>query len=111
MGLYSRCDIFQEKISDLIQGLEFCRAYIDDFLCINASTFEDHLSKLDKVLEIIQSISVKINTTKYCFVQPELEYLGHWITREGIMTTHKKVQEISNIILQSIILINSLDLS
>ena len=71
-------------------------------LCINENTFEDHLSKLDKVLEIIQSISVKINTTKSCFAQPELEYLGHWITREGIMTTHKKVQEISNITVHKI---------
>ena len=61
MGLCSSCDIFQEKMSDLMQGLEFVRTYIDDLLCITASTFEDHLTNLDKVLKRIQSAGLKIN--------------------------------------------------
>ena len=49
----SSCDIFQEKMSELMQGLEFVRTNIDDLLCITTSTFQDHLEKLDKVLEKI----------------------------------------------------------
>ena len=97
MGLCSSCDIFQEKMSDLMQGLEFVRTYIDDLLCITASTFEDHLTNLDKVLKRIQSAGLKINPKKSFFAQPELEYLGYWITREGIMPTPQKVKAISNI--------------
>ena len=87
MGLCSSCDIFQEKMSDLMKGLEFVRTYIDDLLCITASTFEDHLAKLEKVLERIQQAGIKVNPKKNVFAQPELEYLGYWITREGIMPT------------------------
>ena len=97
MGLCSSCDIFQEKMSELMQGLEFVRTYIDDLLCITASTFDDHLTKLDEVLKRIQSAGLKINPKKSFFAQPELEYLGYWITREGIMPTPQKVKAISNI--------------
>ena len=60
-----------------MQGLEFVRTYIDDVLCITASTFEDHLAKLDTVLERIQTAGLKINPRKSFFAQPELEYLGY----------------------------------
>jgi hypothetical protein len=35
MGLCNSPDIFQEKISELMAGLEFCRAYIDDLLIVS----------------------------------------------------------------------------
>ena len=35
--------LVQEKMSELMSGLEFVRVYIDDLLCITTSTFEDHL--------------------------------------------------------------------
>jgi hypothetical protein len=38
-------DIFQEKMSDLMQHLNFLRSYLDDLLVILCSTFEDHLEK------------------------------------------------------------------
>ena len=97
MGLCSSCDIFQEKMSELMQGLEFVRTYIDDLLCITNSTFDDHLVHLEKVLKRLQKAGLKINPGKSFFAQPELEYLGYWITREGIMPTPQKVQAIQNI--------------
>ena len=98
MGLCSSCDIFQEKMSKLMQGLEFVRTYIDDLLCIITFTFQDHLDKLDRVLERIQTAGLKINPRKSFFGQPELEYLGFGITREGIMPTPQKVKAIKNIV-------------
>ena len=43
-------DIFQEKMSDLMAGLEFVLTYLDDLLIISNSTFEDHLHQLQVVL-------------------------------------------------------------
>ena len=60
IGLCSSCGIFQKKISDFMKGLEFVRTYIDDFLCITASSFEDHLDKLEKVLERTQQAGLKV---------------------------------------------------
>jgi hypothetical protein len=50
MELCNSPDIFQEKISKLMDGLEFIRTYLDDLLCLTKDTFEDHLEKLDRVL-------------------------------------------------------------
>ena len=70
------------------------RTYIDDLLCITTSSFQDHLNKLDKVLERIEKAGLKINANKSFFAQPELEYLGFWITREGKMPTSQKVKAV-----------------
>ena len=41
MGLSNSPDIFQDKMSTLMAGLEFVRTYIDDLLVITKNTFED----------------------------------------------------------------------
>ena len=47
MGLSISPDIFQEKMSELMAGLDFARAYLDDLLIIsNEKGFEKHLQKL-----------------------------------------------------------------
>jgi hypothetical protein len=67
MGLCNSPDIFQEKISELMLGLEFVRAYIDDILVLTHSTWEDHLLKLALVFERIQSAGLKVNAVKSFF--------------------------------------------
>ena len=84
MGLCNSPDIFQEKMSELFYGFENVRAYIDDLLVINNSSFDDHLKKLDKVLCKLQSAGLKVNPTKSFFAKSELEYLGYWITQSGV---------------------------
>ena len=97
MGLCNSPDIFQEKMSTLMQDLEFVRAYIDDLLAITNSSFDDHLEKLDVVLARLREAGLKVNATKSFFARTELEYLGYWITRNGIRPTSKKINAISNI--------------
>jgi hypothetical protein len=52
MGLCNLPDsLFQEKMSELMEGLDFVRTYIDDILVIYKKSFDDHLEKLDLVLQ------------------------------------------------------------
>ena len=97
MGLCNSPDIFQEKMSSLMAGLQFVRAYIDDLLIISKDTFEDHLDKLETVLKRLQEYGLKVNAKKSFFGRGELEYLGYWITRKGIMPVPKKIDAIKNI--------------
>jgi len=46
MGLCNSPDIFQEKMSELMDGLTFVWTYIDDLLCLTKGTFSDHLEKV-----------------------------------------------------------------
>jgi hypothetical protein len=42
MGIAGSPDIFQSKMSELMEDLEYVRAYLDDLLCISRSSLEDH---------------------------------------------------------------------
>ena len=97
MGLCNSPDIFQEKMSELFDGLEFVRTYIDDLLCLTKGTFEDHLEKLKRILARLQQAGLKVNANKLFFARSELEYLGYWITCNGIKPLPAKVQAIMRI--------------
>ena len=97
MGLCNSPDIFQEKMGDLVAGLEFARAYIDDLLVISNGSLMDHLDKLEQVLSRLQEAGLKVNSSKSFFAREELEYLGYWITQEGIKPLSKKVEAINNL--------------
>ena len=75
-----------------MNGLEFVRTYIDDLLCITNSSWDDHLEKLEVVLGRLREAGLKVNANKSFFGKPELEYLGYWVTREGIQPLGKKVE-------------------
>jgi hypothetical protein len=50
MGIAGSPDIFQRKMTELIESLEYVRAYLDDLLCISKLSLEDNLEKLEEVL-------------------------------------------------------------
>jgi hypothetical protein len=73
------------------------RANIDDLLVLSKGSFEDHLLKLELVLQHLQKAGLKVNAKKSFFVHPELEYLGYVINRDGMKPSRKKVEAIQNI--------------
>lgn len=91
-GVCNGPDIFQEKIAELFDGMDFVRAYIDDLLVLTKGDFEDHLEKLEEVLLRLEEAGLKVNAPKSFFARSEIEYLGYWITREGIKPMPKKVE-------------------
>ena len=95
MGLCISPDVFQEKMSELMAGLEFARAYLDDLLIISTEAgFDKHLEKLEQVLTRLQQAGLKINAVKSFFARTNLEYLGYNISREGLRPNQKKVEAI-----------------
>jgi hypothetical protein len=49
---------------DLMEALEYVRAYIDDLLVITRGTLEDHLDKLRQVLRRLRKAGSKVNAAK-----------------------------------------------
>ena len=96
MGIAGSPDIFQGKMSSLMAGLEFVRTYLDDILIISSSHFRDHLVKLEQALLRIRKAGLKINADKSFFGKGEIEYLGYWVTRDGVQPMPAKVEAILN---------------
>jgi hypothetical protein len=94
MGLSNSPDIFQECMSDLMSGLEFCRVYIDDLLAINKGPWSEHLTQLEQIFNRLQGAGFKVNIEKSFFGKTELEYLGYWVTTKGITPLPKKIDAI-----------------
>jgi len=98
MELCNSPDIFQEKMSELMNGLEFARAYLDDLLIISAAGgFTEHLDRLEQVFTRLAESGLKVNASKSSFAKTNLNYLGYLISRDGIKPSLKKVEAIYNI--------------
>jgi hypothetical protein len=91
MGVSSSADIFQERMTKLMRGLEFVRCCIDDLLIVSKGAYFDHLFKLDEVLRRVRQAGLNVNAKKSFFAKSELECLGSWVTCKGIQPMPKKV--------------------
>jgi hypothetical protein len=87
-------DIFQSKMSELMESLEYVQSYLDDLLCISRSSLEDHLEKLEEVLRCLHNAGLTVNAKKLTFCALEMKYLGYILTRDGIKPQSNKVQAI-----------------
>jgi hypothetical protein len=94
MGIAGSPDIFHGKMSELMESLEYVRAYLDDLLCISKLSLEDHLEKLEEVLRRLRDTGLKVNAAKLTFCALEIDYLGYVLTRDGIKPQSNKVQAI-----------------
>ena len=98
MGIKNSPNIFQEKIVELMSGLEdYVRAYLDDILIITKGTYEDHLKHLNEVLTRLTKARLQVNLPKSKLAIQELEYLGYWLTPKGIRPMANKVEAIKNL--------------
>ena len=97
MGLCNSPNIFQEHMFELFSDLEYVWAYINDLLVTSCSTFKEHLEQLEKVLSWLSEAGLKVNANKLHFAKFKIEYLGYWITRNGIQPLPKKVEALHNI--------------
>ena len=94
MGVKCAPDIFQSIVSNLFSDLEWVRAYIDDILITSNGDYKDHLAKVDMVLTRLEKAGFRANVRKCFFARTEIEYLGYWLTRNGIQPQPKKVEAI-----------------
>jgi hypothetical protein len=98
MGTKNSPYIFQQKISDLREGLEdFIQAYLDDILIITKGSYKDHIQKVAEVLKHLQAAGLQVNLPKSKIAIQELEYLGYWLTPQGIRPMSNKVESNKNL--------------
>ncbi len=71
MGFAGSADIFQAEMMDLMEFLEYVRAYIDDLLVITRGTLEDHLEKLNEALRRLRKAGLKVNAARSFFLYPQ----------------------------------------
>uniref|UniRef100_A0A3B3IF94 Gypsy retrotransposon integrase-like protein 1 n=1 Tax=Oryzias latipes TaxID=8090 RepID=A0A3B3IF94_ORYLA len=69
--------------------------YLDDII-VFSSTIEQHLERLELVLERLQLEGLKVKLAKCAFFQHQVHYLGHVISDQGVSTDPGKVEAVAN---------------
>ena len=92
-GISQGPDIAQELIEKTMEGIDGIECYIDD-VAIFSDTWDSHLETLNKVLERLQAHGCAINPSKCEWGVQETDFLGHYLTPEGMRPWSKKVRAI-----------------
>lgn len=94
-GLKNAAQTFQRLIHDVLRGLPFVFAYLDD-ICIASPSAEVHAMHLTEVFKRLQENQLTINVAKSEFGVAELEFLGHLISKDGLRPLPSRVSAILN---------------
>lgn len=94
-GLRNAGQTFQRFVDEMLRGLDFTYAYLDDFLIFSKDrkTHEQHLHQL---FARLRQYGMVINTSKCVFGVPEITFLGYRISAEGTKPLPSKVEAIQN---------------
>jgi len=87
-----------QRLMQRIFGDQQCQSlllYLDDIVVFSA-TIEQHLERLEVVLGRLQHENLKVKLSKCAFFRPEVHYLGHVISKEGVSTDPNKVAAVAN---------------
>jgi len=89
---------FYQRVMEEILGdfnMNICVIYIDD-LIVFSSTYEEHLERLDMIMERLKAHNIKLAPEKCHFFKERVTFLGHVVSEEGISTDPEKIEKIRN---------------
>ena len=92
-GLRNASATFQRFIDHFLQGMSNAIAYVDDIIVFSNSP-DEHVKHLNKLFSRLKNFGVIVNPTKSQFGLSKLQFLGHFVTANGIKPLPSKVQAI-----------------
>ena len=95
-GLCNAVATFQRLMDLVLNGLNLtiCLAYLDDIVLFS-KTPEEHLERLELLLQRLQEANLKLKPSKCRLMQTKVTFLGHVVSAEGVSTDLEKIQLIN----------------
>ncbi|XP_049332461.1 retrovirus-related Pol polyprotein from transposon opus [Astyanax mexicanus] len=96
-GLCNAPSTFQ-RLMERMFGDQNCQSlllYLDDII-VFSSDLDQHLSRLELVLNRLGQAGLKAKLEKCCFFRRQVRYLGHLVSDKGVSTDPEKVSAVSN---------------
>ena len=80
-----------------LRGLvgKYCFVYLDEIV-VFGKTLQEHNDNLKLLLDRLRETGLKLQPDKCEYLRPELEYLGHLITAEGVKPNLAKTEAVKN---------------
>jgi hypothetical protein len=94
-GLTNSPPVFMRAMTAVLAGLTWDQimVYLDDVLCVGR-TFEEHMERLQAVFERLHKANLRLKLSKCHFLQPEIPFLGHIVSAEGLKPDDSKVKAV-----------------
>ena len=92
-GITSAPELFQRRMSEILQGLDGVVCLIDDIL-VYGKNQEEHDTHLTAVMERIGAAGLTLNREKCEFAQRKIKFLGQVLGEEGIQPDPNKIAAI-----------------
>ena len=94
-GLCNAPATFQRLMELALAGLQWkiCLIYLDDIL-VFSKTFDEHMGRLNAVLDRIRKANLKLKPVKCHFLQAEVAYLGHILSAEGVRPNPENLDKV-----------------
>lgn len=98
-GISSAPEIFQMKLSEVLNGLEGTEALADDILIFGCGetmdeAMKDHNQKLNKLMQRMEINNCKLNKEKLKLCQTKVKFFGHYLTTDGLEADETKIEAI-----------------
>lgn len=85
--------LMEQILGDL--HLDICFIYLDD-LIIFSETYEEHLERLQMVLQRLREHNLKLSPKKCAFFKDKVKYIGHIVSKDGISPDPDKLEKVIN---------------
>ena len=95
-GLCNGPATFQRLMDMVLAGMQWknCLVYLDDVIVLGR-TFEEHLANLREVFQRFREAGLKLKMAKCRFCAPEVEFLGHIVSKDGVRTDPRKTAKVA----------------
>lgn len=92
-GLTNAPATCQRLMDVVLAGVKWqhCLVYLDDII-VFSNTPEEHMRHVGQILEMLEKHGLTLKLSKCRFFQPKVEYLGHVLSKEGVMPDPAKVE-------------------
>ena len=77
-------------MENLLRNIPYVIVRVDDIL-VSGACNEDHLNNLEEFLKRLASAGLRLRKDKCMFTEPQVTYLGHKVSKEGIQPLQDKV--------------------
>lgn len=92
-GLTSALTTFQSLMNEIFKPFlrKLILVFFDDIL-VYGSDISMHESHLAVIFNLLREHQLFANPKKCIFSQPQIQYLGHWVSKEGVEADGDKIK-------------------
>jgi transposase InsO family protein len=94
MGLVSTGDEYCRRGDVALSGIKDIEKVVDDLL-VHSDTFQSHVNTCIEVLERCREHQITLHPKKFKFAEPNVEFVGFRVSKEGIEADPAKVKAIA----------------